>query len=640
MLVDIQKQPSLEDVRNWRDRLLGDWGYVGDGSNENPGAGLDNAQSEEEDLYFGRFVIESPGGKFGVRTGSAASDADAAIDSLVPTDVLVNVRPARNKDKYKDQAEKLMRFGRAMIHAWRRPKNVFRQVVSDQVIRRVGCFRVLFDEELWPDVPKTFPEGMDQDDWEAIHRRRNPVVMERRGPRTTRWHERRGEPVVVVEHYITSAFDAMDEFRRFDKAVDILESRMDPLAPVIIDDIWMGAYRCILIDDEPIFPGDEGTAEHGYPVVPYVIAPFRELPFEATDLRYRGMLTNSSGLYPIESQVLTMNVWLLAWNAFRTWVGFTRDGRDVQIEPGVFLQMDKTRGEWIEMLEGRPTPPELLTMAQVVDSYIQRNGVAQGPRTVEGTRSGQQVWAIQAMRQLKIESAKESLTLALERALYLAALIVETKKLTLTLPVPGRDKDGNDYGEVTIRPQDINGYWDGFEVNFARRLDPALIEQAKAMMTMAVNNWMPMEISYELSGLTDNPGEWTDKLLQQAVDRLPFMLEAGAMEQVEAFYGADSDKYRTLYQHVMEQRQQAAAQGMGGAQPGAPGMPGGGGMTAPSMKGPTEQGGPAQSAFGASIAQGMQTKTSGRPRGSSRRAATPAWSRPAGAGSVGSMRGA
>lgn len=643
LAVSLETQtPTLDLVRHWRDRLISDWGPPGDGAGGGDGddGGLDNEQQKEEDLYFGKFEIGSPGGKLGVRTGSAASDADAAIDSLVPVDVLINVRPARNREKYKEQAAKLMRFGRAMIHSWRRPKNEFRQVVSDQVIRRIGVFRVLYDDTLWPDPPKGLT-GEDLEDWEAIHRRKNPIILERRNPRTTRWREHRGEPVVVVERYQTTAFDALQDLDGFPHAVEILEGYGDPLTSIIVDDVWLGKYRCILIEDQPIF-GDEDSPdaimEHGYPVVPYVIAPFRELPFDSMDQRYRGMLTNSSGLYPIESQVLTMNVWLLAWNAWRTWVGHTHDRREIQVIPGQFLDIDKARGEWIEMLEGRPMPPELLTMAQVVDSYIQRNGVAQGPRTVEGTRSGQQVWAIQAMRQLKIESAKESLTLALERALYLAALILEVKvDAPLTLPVPGRDKDGEDFGEVTIRPQDINGYWDGFEVNFARRLDPALIEQAKAMMTFAVNNWMPMEVSYELSGLTDNPGEWTDKLLMQATDRLPFMLEAAALEMAEEFYGEDSEKFQTLYMNVLQQRQQQAAQGQMGAAPGAPGMPGRGNLQAPSMRGPTEPA--AQSAFGQSVAQGMQTKTSGRPRGNSKRSPSPAWARPAGGGGVGSMRG-
>jgi hypothetical protein len=71
---------------------------------------------DEEDLYFQNFDVESPGGRLAVKTGSAPADADAAIDSLVPPDISVRVRPARARQKYRNQADKLTRFGKAMLH--------------------------------------------------------------------------------------------------------------------------------------------------------------------------------------------------------------------------------------------------------------------------------------------------------------------------------------------------------------------------------------------------------------------------------------------------------------------------------------------------------------------------------------------
>src|SRR5262245_64587290 len=116
------------------------------------------------------------------------------------------------------------------------------------------------------------------------------------------------------------------------------------------------------------------------------------------------------------------------------------------------------------MLEGQPVPEELLSTASVVDQYIQRNGVAQGPRSAEGTRSAQQLWAIQSMRTLKIESAKDSLVRAVSRALELAAMQLDVcLQDRLTLPVPGKDRNGEDLREMTIRPEDIDGYGDGWQ---------------------------------------------------------------------------------------------------------------------------------------------------------------------------------
>src|SRR5207244_10939657 len=144
----------------------------------------------------------------------------------------------------------------------------------------------------------------------------------------------------------------------------------------------------------------------------------------------------------------------------------------------------------------------------------------------EGTRSGQQLWAIQAMRQMKIETAKASLQRLVERSLSLAAQMVELNiKDKITLPVPGKNRDGEDYGEVTFGPKDINQYWDAWEVNFGQRIDPALLEQAKALSSLSENNWMPWRVSVEESGLTDSPQMWEDELIREKIERMPAILE-------------------------------------------------------------------------------------------------------------------
>ena len=618
-------KPDRQTMLEWRDELEGEWTPPeAANADERWSYSLDQAQAAEEDLYFQRFDVEAPNGKMGFRTGSAASDADAAIDSLVPVDVLVTVRRKRDRKKYQTQAEKLQKFGKALLLSWSMPRNEWRRVISDQVIRRVGVFRVLYDKTLWPDYPDKYasppekPENWDvmEDDaketwqdtydewedekiaWENANRKRVPITMQQRNARIVRWRDDdKGELLVVVENYQTTVLNARAAYEdAFPDRVDEILDNRSGTDIVTVSDVWYKQWRGVFIEDRPLFTSDEddGVLAHGYPQIPYFIVPFRELPFEAPELRYRGMLTNSLDLYPMESQILTMNVWMLAWNAWRTWIGWMSDDREIVIEPGKFFPVDQRKGEYIQMLEGRPVPPELLQMASVADSYIQRNGVSQGPRTVEGTRSGTQVWAIQAMRQMKIEAAKEALQMAMTRALSFAVQILETMvEAPLTLPVPGKDKEGKDFGEVTLDPKDIKGYYNGFTINFSRRLDPAVMEQAKALMMMATNNWMPMRQSYELSGLTDNPQEWIDELLDQATGRMDFMLEFMALGRAKEYFGEDSPEYKLLFNRVYEESQQKAMGQMGGgggAPPGAPGVPSGGGLTPASPHGPLSEG--------------------------------------------------
>jgi hypothetical protein len=624
---EIDDKPTLEEVRYWRDHLVARWGD------------LDESMEDEEDLYFQTFDVESPGGRLAVKTGSAPADADAAIDSLVPPDISVRVRPARARQKYRDQADKLTRFGKALLYAWRKQKDVLRQIPTDMVIRRLGVFRIMVDRSLWPNKPEGLqvrgpvPEqedGEDDDDferrveewedadaeevWEVRHRRRNPIVLQRRDPRVVRWEEADdGELLVVVEHYQTSKTEAMHAFSRYADTAYILRGRL-PDELVWVDDVWIGRYRCLILDDQPLFDvggngAFQGIAEHGYPELPYVIVPFRELTFEDMERKYRGMLTNASGLYPIESNVLTMQVWMLAINAWRTYLGWTKDGRELQIRPGQYIPIDQRIGEYLQMLEGQPVPDELLQTTSVIDQYIQRNGVAQGPRSAEGTRSAQQMWAIQSMRTLKIESAKDALVRAITRALELATMELEVcLQDRLTLPVPGKDRNGEDLGEVSIRPEDIDGYWDGWEVSLGRRLDPAILEQWKALQALTANKWMPHRQSIELSGATDNPQEWIDEMVREAVDSLPFVIEQVGLERIKNWFGEDSERFIALSQKLLEQQQSQKS----------PMAPQGGTQQPPSGKPPAGQGGGAPKSpadAGSALATATRPTGGGRPAG-------------------------
>src|SRR5215831_737045 len=572
----IDEMPTLNDMKYWRDHLQAEWGD------------LDQEQEAEADLYFQAFDVESPGGRLAVKTGSAPSDADAAIDSLVPPDVSVHVRPARAREKYRKQAQKLTLFGKAMLFSWRRRKDFVRQIVTDMVIQRVGVGRVMVDRTLWPEKPgdlrrsseppaqalderdeaynarvEAFQEDNEEDAWEVRHRRKNPIIWQRRDPRIVRWRESdEGELLVVVEHYETTVIEAQAAWlKMYPEGVRDATRGMEPDQKIWVDDVWRGRWRCLILNDTPLFPvGGEGeyqgVVDHGYPEIPYLIAPFRELTFDDMERRYRGMLTNAAGLYPIESNVLTMQVWMLAINAWRTYLGWTKDGREIQIRPGQYIPIDQRIGEYLQMLEGQPVPDELLQTTSVVDQYIQRNGVAQGPRSAEGTRSAQQLWAIQSMRTLKIESAKDALTRAISRALELAAMELEVcLQDRLTLPVPGKDRNGEDLGEITIRPEDIDGYWDGWEVSLGRRLDPAILEQWKALQALQANKWMPHRQSIELSGATDNPQEWLDEMVREAVDSLPFVIEQVGLERIKNWFGEDSERFIALSQKLMEQQQ-------------------------------------------------------------------------------------
>lgn len=552
--------PTLQEIRYWRDQAVNDWDQ------------LDDDMEQDELLYLQEFDITTPLGheRFAVKTGSAPSDVDGAIDSITPADIQVRVIPARGTRPHEELADLLSRWGLALIRDWRRLKDIIRISAGDSAIRHVAVGRVL---------------------WDSSKEDRNPIVLQRRNPRFVRWRESEedGTLLVVVERYETTVLEARRTFgsgawgEEVEDNVAVILSGKLPDLKVWVDDVWTEKHRAIFIEDRPVFSEESetpGVMEHGYREIPYIIAPFRELPFEEPHRKYRGMLSNSRELYPLESNVLGMQVSMLATNAWRTWVGWTRDGREIKVLPGTFLTIMEQAGEYIRMLEGQPVPPELLQTSAVIDSLIQRNGVAQGPRSQEGTRSAQQVWAIQSIRQLKIESAKDAMIRYMNRALYLAACHLQDcgGGKSVTLPSNSRKDNGKYYGMVSVKAEDVKGYEEAFDVSFGRRLDPALIEQAKSLANLATNKWMPMRTSWEMSGLTDSPEIWHDLLILESVESLPFMLEIAGLMECALHFGKDSPEYAMLAQKIMENRQQQAI--------GAPGAPTQGMSASSSPKGP------------------------------------------------------
>jgi len=126
---------------------------------------------------------------------------------------------------------------------------------------------------------------------------------------------------------------------------------------------------------------------------------------------------------------------------------------------------------------------------------------------------------------------------------------------------------------------------------------------------------MPHRTSIELSGATDNPQEWIDELVREAVDALPFVLEQVGLDRVKNWFGEDSERFIALSQRVNSQGAQRPANTM--QQPTNP-MKGQGG------------GGGGSNDIGAMLAKSVSPRGAGRPGGSPQKAGGRANGRPMG----------
>lgn len=580
-------QPTLAEVRQWRDSLVGNWGLGSD-------RGISGSVAGEEALYFQNYEIEVFKGQRAIKTGSAPSDAEGAMDALIPSNVQIRCRPARRTEKYRQIAEKRLRFAQGLVHGWRTPKDLLALVVADQVVRRVGVGRVLWDQRLWPEHPDDWRTmtAAERTSWDLRYRNRSPLTFEVRNPRYVGWEDLQdGTLIAVVEHYPVSAPEARVLFSRYPRAKQILAAYTTPDATVWVDDVWVGEYRCLMLQDEPLFTGGVFGASRGahsgvvkslYPEIPYVIFPFRELNFASPHDRYRGMLTNAGDLYRYESEMMGMVQQLMRWNSWRTWIGYFQGmekEEGVEIHPGEMIQVRKHMNEYLEMLTGESFPPDILQGIQMYDAFITRNSVAGGAPMPGENRSAQQVWATQSLRQLKLERARTADQTGLAQALRLATVIGATflgENEALTLPLPGRDDDGEALAEVTIRGADLRDYPDCYEVSFGVRIDPAIVELNKALAGFAQMNFIDQRRALEMGGMVESAQEVLDDLDIQATENLPFMKAMFALRRAKQWWGEDSDEYLMLKQVLGGELERMVQQSVGGAAPpAAPGaMPG------------------------------------------------------------------
>jgi hypothetical protein len=133
-----------------------------------------------------------------------------------------------------------------------------------------------------------------------------------------------------------------------------------------------------------------------------------------------------------------------------------------------------------------------------------------------------------------------------------------------------------------------------------------MLEQWKALQALQANKWIPHRTSIELSGATDNPQEWLDELVREAVDALPFVVEQVGLERVKNWFGEDSERFIALSQKLLEQQmpQNSPMNPQGGTQqPPAMGGPSGGGVA------------PAGQAISKAAASHGGARGSGRPGG-------------------------
>jgi hypothetical protein len=529
-------RPTADDLRTWAETLEAQW-------NQGPEAFAPGVE-EEEALYFqqrprDRTVV----GLAHLRTGSAPADVDAAVDALVPRFVLVRIPPARKTESAQKQAELLTRAARALLRHWRRDRDVLELLAQDQVLRRVAVARLVYD-----------PTRYDPDDDVP----RCPLRLERRPARYVRWHEdSQGHLLCVVERYPTTVLEAHRTLGAYPRAREILRGRR-PTEPVTILDVWYGPWRALFLEDQPVFAPASSRAAvlpHGYPSLPYAIAPYRDTGSDVPGTRYRGFLSGARELYQAESEVLTHWLAQLRFNAWTTYVGWTADGREIQIRPGQIIPIDQRLGEYLQPLTPATPPQELLQSAALLESYLQRNAGGQlRPRTLEGARSAQQVWALQSYQDTRLLRARQALQRLCARALRLAfATIEHTIRAPITLPSGEKDQRGEWLGEVRVGPDDIAGYVDEIEVLFGPRLDPAQLEQWKTLSMLAANGFIALRHAWQLSGATDTPSDWWDEIMLENVERLPFLLQLYAYEMVKKWHGEDSWQAQVLRQKLAEE---------------------------------------------------------------------------------------
>ena len=197
---------------------------------------------------------------------------DANVDHIDVTNARIRVNKSATTEIGLEEAEMKRKFYmgvmyrtnvEAAISEWRRGAKHY-------ALHGMTVFKTVWNADLWPDKPiqkdqsdETYAKTIEK--WEGKTEKIFPVSISAIHPANIRQDPHHIKPEYFIETHEKACFGVMNHFKKWSNPMD-----RQPEDKVDWVEWWDGEWRCLLIDNEPIFKVKGGLVKHKYGFLPYV----------------------------------------------------------------------------------------------------------------------------------------------------------------------------------------------------------------------------------------------------------------------------------------------------------------------------------------------------------------------------------
>lgn len=516
---------------------------------------LHAAAKKETDLYFQQFNLEVPEGHTVVRLGTAPGDVDQALETAAPGETIgVEVRPVKDTQDWHERADRREKWIRALIDRWRKPDDFIRQLLWGILVQRKRWLQVSYQPAPDEDPPTPYRN----EDWPSFDER------------TQEWKSRRDswvplnieiKPLGCVFGRETSNSQLLYCFEQYERTIADLTYWYPPdkfpaVARIIknrsfneyvtFTAYWSKDWRAAYVDLQPILPSASGTSKDSrgvvrneYGFIPFIPVFFRKLPVAEPERQYRGFLSNAVDDYISESLLASQYMTIIARAAWPVVLTRFLDQRKFNQRPG--WQFPLRPGEAVEAFNGQAPVPEVGQAWDRIRAAIRQNALgASAGNMPPGVRSAEALSMMQGPDRNKIAPALRSLQLALEQSVTMALKIVEKlhqQPVSLPMADPGtvRNSPGRALQVVTLKPEDVRGYYD-CQISFGPAFGQDVLNRAQALNALVKDHFISRERAWRnVPELVDSEEDAFQELIEEAADNHPLMVQAHVMKRLQMF---------------------------------------------------------------------------------------------------------
>lgn len=258
----------------------------------------------------------------GVVLPTARDMVDTFVDHIDVGNARISVNKKGSSAKSEEACDMQRKFAHGLIHRTKVEADIspWRVAAKHYALHGLAIFKVLWDADLTPDVPKQLERESEEayamrlEAWKDANDTPIPIVIQAINPGCVYPDPSFGGREFVFEVHERTVLGASERYTHYQNV-----KGRNPDEQVKIVSFWSKRWHCEFVDNEPILQVEGGVDRHSYGFIPYVFIDtgLGNMSKDADPkkryvgiLRYlKSMLVAESRAYSIEDIVLAFAAW-------------------------------------------------------------------------------------------------------------------------------------------------------------------------------------------------------------------------------------------------------------------------------------------------------------------------------------------